>query len=88
MSGMIERQVIATWYTLDEKRPPEDQDVLVTVSGRYDSATFDHVLKIATYWPDEDAWDIEEFSKAKDVVIHAWCDIEPYGRKGVVQGDG
>ena len=59
-----------------------------TVSGRYDNATFDHVLKIATYWPDEDAWDIEEFSKAKDVVIHAWCDIEPYGWKGVVQGDG
>lgn len=48
MSGMIERQVIVTWYTLDEKRPPEDQDV----------------------------------------VIHAWCDIEPYGWKGVVQGDG
>ena len=66
MSGMIERQVISTWYTLDEKRPPEDQNVLVTVSGRYDNATFDHVLKIATYWPD----------------------IEPYGWKGVVQGDG
>ena len=31
---MTERQVIVTWYTPEEKMPPEDLFVVVTFSGR------------------------------------------------------
>ena len=69
---VIERQAIVTWHTLEEKRPPEDDIVLVTISG----TNRDHCFALASYTDDE-GWvlwsdDLEEFT------VHAWCDLEPY----------
>ena len=80
MSGLIERQVIVTWYTPKEKLPPEDTSVLVTVSGRRGSCLYDRALMIGEFSQDE-GWflDIGEFDA---LTVHAWADIEPYGFKG------
>ena len=54
MSGLIERQVIATWYTPKEKLPPEAWDsCLLTISGEVGRTKFDHVFAIGGYDPDD-----------------------------------
>ena len=46
---LIERQVIVTWYTPEEKLPPDDDLVIVTVSGKIANMEFDHAFAIADY---------------------------------------
>ena len=42
-----ERQVIVTWYTPEEKLPPDDGDVVVTFSGNYGQCSYRHALGLA-----------------------------------------
>ena len=77
----IERQVIVTWYTPEEKMPPQGKTVIITISGHGYNIDHDHVLGIAK-WQDDYGWVIY----APDVVVliwgytvHAWCDLDPYG---------
>jgi len=81
MKGIIERQVIATWYTPEEKLPPEDWHVLVTVSGRDGNFIYDHALQIAAWMDDGLGWMVEGFSDDAQFTVHAWCDIDPYDFK-------
>ena len=78
--GLIERQVIASWYTPEEKLPPEEWDtLLLTVSGKGDNVTYDHALALGGY--DENiGWYLDDFNERllKDFTVHAWCDIDPY----------
>ena len=78
---MIERQVIATWFTTEEKTPKDGEPVLVTFSGhnKNETVSFDHCLGIAWYWFD-DGWELEApiLEDITEVTIHAWCDIDPY----------
>ena len=77
---LIERQVIATWYTPAEKLPPKEWDsCLLTISGEVGRTKFDHVFAIGGYDPDE-GWylDGELQEDIKDFTVHAWCDIDPY----------
>lgn len=53
---MIERQVITTWYTPEEKLPKDDYFVIVTVSGTLRNVTYDHAFAIANYIEDDGGW--------------------------------
>lgn len=78
---MIERQVIVTWYTPEEKLPPEDYCMVVTVSGRDGNINYDHALQVGNYADDGCGWIIEGFSNEAQFTVHAWCDLNPYGMK-------
>jgi len=76
----IERQQIVTWYTPEEKIPPEDQTIAVTFSGKTpDGMIYDHDLATAEYWDEE--WHIRGLTIAANerMTVHAWCDLEVYG---------
>lgn len=74
---LIERQVINTWYRPKEKLPPEEWDtVICTISGRAGNITFDHAIEIMGFDQDSGWW---SYSREFDeLVVHAWCDLEPY----------
>lgn len=78
MSGVVERHVIVTWYTLEEKLPEEDTGVIATISGKSANGAviYDHAIMVM-YWCKEEGWysDTEVF---EDLTIHAWCDLDPY----------
>ena len=74
---MIERQVIVTWYTPEEKLPPEDMGVIATVSGNVNGTLiFERALQTA-YYDKKEGWYSEEYSFT-ELTVHAWCDLEPY----------
>lgn len=78
----IERQVIVTWYTPEEKMPEEGVFVVATVSGKGPHITYDHTLMVAEWYDDGEGWEFESLDCDTDpasVVVHAWCDLEPYG---------
>ena len=78
---MIERQVIVTWYKPEEKLPLTDELVIVTVSGKIANITFDHAFAIASYCEGE-GWFFDDIADEKDIddlIVNAWCDLEPYG---------
>lgn len=77
---MIERQVIATWYTPEEKMPPEFYTVLATISGKAENATYDHALALLEWADDGQGW-LPVEAEFDELIVHAWCDIEPYGGK-------
>lgn len=79
MKGMIERQVIVTWHTPEEKLPEEGLFVVVSFSGKAGNITYDHTFGIAEWWNDGDGWEL--YNAPDEFTIHAWCDLEPYGGK-------
>lgn len=77
---MIERQVIVTWYTPAEKMPEEFETVIATISGKSDSMEYDHAFGLVEWTGDQ--WDVSMVDiDLAEYVIHAWCDLEPYGGK-------
>lgn len=82
----MKRRII-TWYTPDEKMPPEDNYVVVSVSGWYIKPSgfkveLDHALMIASWADDGNGWIVDGINDADneaEINVHAWCDIEPYG---------
>ena len=77
--SLIERQVFTTWYTPEEKLPPEGIIVVATVSGKKGkNITFDHAFALAEWYDDGEGWDLTDI-KLDDLEIHAWADLEPYG---------
>lgn len=74
---MIENQVIAFWNPPD-KHPKEGNIVVVTVSGKMGkNITYDHAFALASWFDDGEGWLLEDIH-LDDLVIHAWCDLEPY----------
>lgn len=86
MSIAIEQQVIVTWHDPEKKLPEEGMDVVVTISGkrrskRFECIEYDHAFAVAQYW-EGDGWVIEDPDGRMpfdEFIIHAWCDLEPYG---------
>ena len=80
--GIIERQVIVSWYVPVEKHPEEDAAVVATISGRTTPSErgevkhFDHAIVIL-FWDFEMGWYSMEYD-FELLIVHAWCDIEPY----------
>lgn len=75
---MIERQVIVTWYTPEEKLPAEGNFVVVSYSGRYGNVRCDHTFGIAEWFNDGLGWLIEGLPDDAEITVHAWADLEPY----------
>lgn len=75
-----ERQVIVTWYTPEEKLPPDDECVVVTFSGNYGLSSYIHALGLAWYYKGE-GWAIDDMGEEESdaMTIEAWCDLDAYG---------
>lgn len=78
MKRLIERQVIATWHTPEEKLPEDDRIVLITISSKGRLFDRDHELTTAKWFGGSTGWLILAHD-CKEFTVHAWCDIEPYG---------
>ena len=77
---MIERQVFVTWYTPEEKVPPEGETKVITFSGRSPNVIYDHAFGLAEWYDDGEGWDMSGIdADLTDFTIHAWADLEPYG---------
>ena len=75
-----ERQVIVTWYTPDEKLPPEDESVVITFSGKINKyISYEHAIGIGDYLP-EKGWLIDgmDWEESDAMTIEAWCDLDAY----------
>ena len=84
--GLVkERQVIVTWYTPQEKIPPEDEFVVCTVNGKCDSMIFKDAVVTLAFCKDE-GWYSTEYD-FDELEVLAWCDLKPYGG-GKVEGQG
>lgn len=81
-SGVIERQQFVTWYTPDEKLPPKGMIHVVTISGSRRKngfeTIFDHAFALASWYDDGLGWELEDID-LDEFVVHAWCDLDPYG---------
>ncbi len=80
-----ERQVIVTWYDPAEKLPPDDEYVVIIVSGRRnDNQFYEHAIGIGAYYSGKgwliDGVDEEESSR---LTVEAWCDLDAIVRSGV-----
>ena len=74
---MIERQTIVTWFTPEEKLPEEDVGVQATVTAKGGNKEFIRAIITAFYCKDEGWYELDYgFS---EMIVHAWCDLEPYG---------
>ena len=73
--GMAVRQDIATWYTPEEKRPPENETVVITFNG----PRHIHALGCGAYCEDE-GWLIYGMNETDSdkMTVEAWCDLEPF----------
>ena len=77
---MIERQVIVTWYTPDEKLPPEGIEVICTINGKTDSVCFENAMEFLI-WDKDTGWWSAYHGWIKELEVIAWCDLMPYGYK-------
>ena len=72
----IERQVIVTWFTPEEKLPEEDVCVLATVTATAGNKRFIRTVLPVFYCKSEGWYELDYgFS---ELTVHAWCDLEPY----------
>ena len=84
MKKMIERQVIVTWYTPEEKLPEEGVITVASVSGMSkDKTIYDHAFVLVEWYEksgdDEAGWVLTDNDDLDMFTVHAWCDLEPYG---------
>ena len=76
---MIERMPIVTWYTPEEKLPPVGQIVVASISGFTKHTTYDHTFALVEWYDDGFGWTVPDDEELVEFVVHAWCDLEPYG---------
>lgn len=74
---MIERQVIVTWYTPEEKLPAEDEGVIATVSGDVNGTIIFERAVLTVCYDKKEGWYSEDYNFTH-LTVHAWCDLEPY----------
>lgn len=72
----IERQVIVTWFTPEEKLPEEDIGVLATVTARVKNREFVRAILTVFYCKSEGWYELDY--GFTELTVHAWCDLEPY----------
>ena len=68
---MIEKQVIVTWYSPQEKLPEEGVIVVATISGKSRNISFDHALVTAEYYEGE-GWCVEDIDFT---LKNAWIEV-------------
>lgn len=72
----VNRQVIVTWFTPEEKLPPEDVGVLATVTARAKNREFIRAILTVFYCKSEGWYELDY--GFTELTVHAWCDLEPY----------
>lgn len=72
----IERQVIVTWFTPEEKLPEEDIGVLATVTARAKNREFIRAILTVFYCKSEGWYELDY--GFTEMTVHAWCDLDPY----------
>lgn len=72
----IERQVIVTWFTPEEKLPEEDVGVLATVTARVKNREFIRAILTVFYCKSEGWYELDY--GFTELTVHAWCDLDPY----------
>ena len=77
MKKPIENQVIVQWYRPSQE-PKEGEIVVATVSYNVGSCHCDHVLEKVWWWKDF-GYELADGDDVDNLVVHAWCDLEPYG---------
>lgn len=83
MTADDERRAFVTWYTPEEKLPPDGEIVIATISGKNRNVLYDHAFSLAEHY-EGDGWytgEIDTDLKNSELTVHAWCDLEPYGAK-------
>ena len=76
---MKERQVIATWYTPEEKLPESDMCVLATVNAASNNLTWLNSFMLLEYSYDDQCWyPWDSIVDLDSLEVIAWCDIAPY----------
>lgn len=76
---MTVRQDIITWYEPWEDLPEEGEIVVATVSGKRGNVKYENTFAVVEWWKDT-GWVMSEDSIQMDeFVVHAWCDLKPYG---------
>ena len=72
----VNRQVIVTWFTPEEKLPEEDIGVLATVTARANNREFVRAILTVFYCKSEGWYELDY--GFTELTVHAWCDLEPY----------
>lgn len=81
MKHAKERQVIVIWHDMEEEpdsHPPIGQITIATVSGKGRNILFDHALTEVEWYDDGLGFGLTN-AELDEFVVHAWCDLEPYG---------
>lgn len=74
---LVENQVIVQWHRPSQE-PKEGEIVVATVSYNVGSCHCDHVLEEVWWWK-EIGYELADGDDVDNLVVHAWCDLEPYG---------
>ena len=72
----INRQVIVTWFTPEEKLPEEDVCVLATVTATAGNKRFIRTVLPVFYCKSEGWYELDY--GFTEMTVHAWCDLDPY----------
>lgn len=73
----VNRQVIVTWFTPEEKLPEDDLEVIATVNAKSKNKEFIRTL-INVYYSSDEGWYELDYG-FDEITVLAWCDLEPYG---------
>ena len=75
---IIRKHMNDGWIPVDERLPENDDFVLVTVTGIYNSLTFSDAIQLASYCKG-DGWFVEGYPDWENPNISAWRPLpEPY----------
>ena len=74
----VERQVIVSWFTPEERTPDPDIIVQATISGSAKSIRFKRTI-VPLLYSENEGWYSLDYD-FEELTVHAWCDLEPYDR--------
>lgn len=65
-----------TWYTPEEKLPPEGIIVALNISGKMGRVGYEHALVTGAWCADVEGWMLEYIdTEGAEFTVHEWADI-------------
>ncbi len=77
-NGAMLTHTVLRWWNPRQCKPKEGEIVVATVSYNVGSCHCDHVLEEVWWWK-EIGYELTDGDDVDNLVVHAWCDLEPYG---------